>query len=141
MVCKQPYSLTDTEPETYSVGTLPEILAVTCFALPLFHIGKMKLNEGNILNALQKAEFSDADWELLGQKLMIKQANLSTIRANRHHQANLCMIDTISQWLRADTEASWEKLAAAVAEVKGYGKATADIVRQEAGIGKLRTDF
>ena len=70
---------------------------------------------------------------------MIQQHNLLTIRANRQHQANFCIIDTISHWLNNDTEASWEKLAAAVAEVKGYGKANADIVRREAGIGK--TDF
>ena len=108
---------------------------------PMFHTGKMELNEGNILNVRQKADFSDADWEFLGQQLKIKQANLSTIRANRHHQASLCMIDMISKWLRADTEASWEKLAAAVAEMENYGQATADNVRRKAGIGKLRTDF
>ena len=138
---KQSYSLTDIESETYSAGTWPEILAVMCSTFPLFHTGKMELSEGNILNVLQKAEFSDADWELLGQQLMIKQASLSTIRANRYYQANFCIIDTISQWLRTDTEASWEKLAEAVAKMKGYGKATADNVRREAGIGKLRTDF
>ena len=70
---------------------------------------------------------------------MIQQHNLLTIGANRQHQANFCIIDTISHWLNNDTAASWEKLAAAVAEVKGYGKANADIVRQEAGLGK--TDF
>ena len=102
---------------------------------PLFHT---ELNEKNILNVLQKARFADAHWELLGQELMIKQHNLLTIRENRHHQANFCIIDTISHWLNNDTEASWEKLADAVAEVKGYGKANADIVRREAGIGKLR---
>ena len=137
MGCKQPYNLTDTESETYSAETqLLCVLPSLCF-----YTAKMELNEMNILNALQKAEFTDADWELLGQQLMIKQASLSTIRANRHRYANFCIIDTISKWLRTDTEASWEKLAKAVAEVKGYGKATADRVRQEAGIGKLRTDF
>ena len=43
------------------------------------------------------------------------------------------MSDTISQWLRTDTEATLEKLAEAVAKVEGYGEATANIVRQKAG--------
>ena len=49
------------------------------------------------------------------------------------------MIDTIAQWLRTDTEASWEKLAEAVAEVQQHGLATANRVREMAGIGK--TEF
>lgn len=133
MVCKQPYSLTDTK--SYSAGTGPEILCILC-TFSLFHT---ELNQRNILNVLQRARFADAHWELLGQELMIEQHYLLTIGANRFHQANFCIIDTISQWLNNDIAASWEKLAAAVAEVKGYGKANADIVRQEAGLGK--TDF
>ena len=95
----------------------------------------MKLDETNILNVLHEAEFADAHWELLGQRL-IKRSPLLTIRANRRGDPNLCMIDTISQWLRTDTEASWEKLAGAVAKVEQYGEATANKVRKKAGIGK-----
>ena len=93
----------------------------------------MKLDEKNILNVLHEAEFADAHWELLGQRL-IKRSPLLTIGANRRGDPNLCMIDTISQWLRTDLEASWEKLAGAVAKVEQYGEATAAIVRQKAGI-------
>ena len=46
------------------------------------------------------------------------------------------MIDTISQWVRTDLEASWVKLAEAVTKVAGYGEATAKSVRQNAGKGK-----
>ena len=67
---------------------------------------------------------------------MIKRSALLNIEADRRGKPNLCMIDTISQWLRTDLEASWEKLAAAVAEVEEYEEATAETVRQEAGIGK-----
>ena len=111
-----------------------------CSTFPLFHTAaaKMELNQRNILNVLHKADFSDADWEFLGQELKIKQANLSTIKANRFGQANHCMVDTITQWLNTDTEASWERLAEAVATVQGYGEVNADTIRREAGIGKLR---
>ena len=95
----------------------------------------MKLNVKNILNVLHEAGFADAHWVLLGNKL-IKHSALLTIGANRYNQADHCIIDTISQWLQTDTKASWEKLAAAVAEVERYGEATADIVRERAGIGK-----
>ena len=100
----------------------------------------MELNDRNILNVLHEAEFADAHWELLGNEL-IKRSALLTIRANRHGDSSLCMIDTISQWLRTDTEASWEKLAAAVAKVEQYGKATANIVQKKAGIGKTDCFF
>ena len=140
MVCKQPYSLTDTEPETYSAETWLEILAVMCSAFPLFHTAKKELSEKNILNVLHEAKFADGHWAQLGLQL-IDHFNSATIGANHQYQASLCMIDTISQWLRTDLEASWEKLADAVAKVQGYGKATADMVRRKAGIGKLRNDF
>ena len=87
----------------------------------------------NIVNILHDAIFADGDWEQLGQQL-IDHASLTTIRANRHGDSSLCMIDTIAQWLRTDAAKSWEKLAKAVAKVGGYGEATADIVREKAGI-------
>ena len=98
------------------------------------HTAKMDLNEKNILNVLHEAGFVDADWELLGSQLISGSA-LQNIRANRHGDPKLCMIDTISQWQRTDTEASCEKLAGAVAKVEQYGEATANRVREKAGIG------
>ena len=96
-----------------------------------------KLNERNIVNVLQGAKFSAGHWEQLGQQL-IDHTFLTTVRANRHGDSSLCMSDTISCWLRTDTEASWEKLAAAAAKVKGYGEATAASVLQKAGIVHTR---
>ena len=94
----------------------------------------MELNDKNILNVLHEAGFADADWELLGKQLISGPA-LRNIRANRRGDSSLCMIDTISQWLQTDTKASWEKLAAAVAKLQQYDEATANVVRQKAGIG------
>ena len=94
----------------------------------------MKLNDRSILIVLHEAEFADAHWKLLGQQLQIQ--HFLNIRANRIGDPSLCMIDTISQWLRTDLEASWEKLAGAVANVEQYGEATANRVREKAGIGK-----
>ena len=92
-----------------------------------------ELNVTNIVNILHEANFADGDWEQLGQQL-IDRASLTTIRVNRHGNSSLCMIDTIDQWLKTDTEPSWEKLAKAVAKVGGYGEATANIVWEKAGI-------
>ena len=104
---------------------------------PLFPSAK-ELDEKNIVNVLHEADFADGDWELLGLQL-IKHTDLTTIKANRHGEVSLCMIDTISQWLRNELEPSWNKLAEAVEKVTKYGKATANVVRQKAGIGK--TEF
>ena len=95
----------------------------------------MELNDRNILNVLHKAEFADAHWELLGRQLISGPA-LNNIRANRHGDSSLCMIDTIDQWLRTDTEVSWEKLTGAVANLEQYGEATANRVRKRVGVGK-----
>ena len=99
------------------------------------HTG-LELNIRNILKVLHEAGFADADWEHLGQLLMVKRHILSTIRANRFGRASLCMMNTIDEWLRNDTAASWEKLAGAVAIVQGYGELHANRVREMAGIGK-----
>ena len=95
----------------------------------------MELSDKNILNVLHKAGFADAHWELLGMQL-IKRSAVLNIRANRHGDSSLCMIDTIAQWLRTDTKASWEKLAEAVAKVEQYGEATANLVCKKAEIGR-----
>ena len=92
----------------------------------------LKLDKKNIVNVLHEAQFADGDWAQLGLQL-IDHFDSTTIRTD-HGQASQCTIDTISQWLAKDTEASWEKLAGAVAKVVGYGKATAAIVRQMAGV-------
>ena len=94
-----------------------------------------KLDVKNIVNVLHEAEFADGDWELLGLQL-IKHADLTTIKANRHGEASLCMMDMVSQWLRNELEPSWNKLAEAVEKVGKYGKATAQVVQRKAGIGK-----
>ena len=97
-----------------------------------------ELDEKNIVNVLHAAKFADGDWKLLGLQL-IKHTDLTTIEADRHGKSNLCMMDMVSQWLKTELEPSWGKLAEAVEKVEGYGKATAKVIRQKAGIGK--TDF
>ena len=95
----------------------------------------LELNIRNILKVLHEAGFADADWELLGLQL-IEYSDLPTIDVNRRGKPNRCMVDTIFKWLDPDTEASWEKLAGAVAIVQGYGELHANRVREMAGIGK-----
>ena len=102
----------------------------------LFFVTAKDLSEKNILNVLHTAQIADADWERIGMQLIEGRAALRNIRANRQGEASLCMIDTISQWLRTDLNPSWEKLAEAVESVEDYGKATADVVRRNAGICK-----
>ena len=94
------------------------------------------LNVRNVLNVLHEAHFADGDWAQLGLQL-IDHFDSTTIRAD-HGRASDCMIDTIFQWLRTDTKASWEKLAEAVTKVKGFGEATAASVLQKAGIVHTR---
>ena len=47
------------------------------------HVGRKSLNKSplkDIVNALQEAEFSDADWELLGMQLNVSRTQLDNIR-------------------------------------------------------------
>ena len=93
----------------------------------------LKLDEKAVVNVLREAMFADGDWAQLCLQL-IDAAALKTIEANHPCDVSRCIIDTISQWLRSDPNASWEKLAATVAHVEGYGEATAHIIRRKAGI-------
>ena len=110
-------------------------MANMCYTFLCFHTA-LVLNVKNVVDVLHEAEFADDDWELLGLQLSIQPSALQNIRASHHGSAALCMVDTIAQWSQSDFEASWEKLAEAVAKVGGYGEATAAIVRHKAGIGK-----
>ena len=104
---------------------------------PLFPPAK-ELDVRNIVNVLHEAGFADGDWELLGLQL-IKYTDLTTIKADRKGEPSLCMMDMVGQWLQTELEPSWKKFAEAVEKVGKYGKATAQVVQQRAGIGK--TDF
>ena len=96
-----------------------------------------ELDVRNILNVLhdRDVDFSDADWELLGQQLL-RRSQLRTIRADRNGDPSLCLIDTASTWLQTDLNASWERLAEAIEKVDTYGEKTANTVRQKTGIGE-----
>ena len=108
-----------------------KILHITTFIIAEFSLAK-ELDVKNAINVLDEAKFADGDWVQLGLQL-IDHFDSTTISAD-HGRASDCMIHTIFQWLRTDTKASWEKLAEAVTKVKGYGEATADIVRQKTGL-------
>ena len=101
------------------------------FIIAEFSLAK-ELDVKNAINILDEAKFADGDWVQLGLQL-IDHFDSTTINAD-HGRASDCMIHTIFQWLRTDSKASWEKLAEAVTKVKGYGEATADIVRQKTGL-------
>lgn len=126
------------------VEGLPHIpsTAINRLFIPYLHIiivnylpkhAGLELNLRNIVNVLHETGFSDGHWEQLGQQL-IEYDTLATFRTNRHGDCSLCLSDTISRWLNNDLDKSWEKLAEAVARVKEYGQATADCVKQKAGI-------
>ena len=101
------------------------------FIIAEFSLAK-ELDVKNAINVLDESKFADGDWVQLGLQL-IDHFDSTTISAD-HGRASDCMIQTILQWLRTDSKASWKKLAEAVTKVKGYGEATADIVRQKTGL-------
>ena len=97
----------------------------------LFPVAK-ELNVKNVVNVLREAKFADGDWPKLGLQL-IDHFDSTTIKSD-YGESSLRMIETISWWLKTNSEPSWEKLAEAVAKVGRYGEATANIVREKAGI-------
>ena len=107
-------------------------LAMICLFFPAESPLAKELNVKNIVNVLHEAKFADGDWAQLGLQLTDHFA-LTTIKAD-HSQTVHCLIETVSQWLKTDREASWKKLAEAVTKVVGCGNATADIIQQKAGI-------
>lgn len=97
-----------------------------------------KLHVTNILNILHDHDvgFIAADWEHLGLQLKIYEPVLNMIKKEHRDDPQCCLKNMASSWLQTASDASWEKLAEAVAKVEKYGEGTAEVVRQKAGIGK-----
>ena len=78
-----------------------------------------KLDVRNITHVLEDVD----DWESVGLELGISATKLSEIRTNRSNNGALCKISMADTWLRRDTDASWEKLAAALEKTKNNAQA------------------
>ena len=61
-----------------------------------------------------------AEWYQLGIQLGILPATLSTIRCDHPCDAQGCMTEVITRWLRNAPECSWAKLAQAVEDMGDY---------------------
>ena len=56
-------------------------------------------------------------WETLGAGLGIKPYKLQAIERNKRGDIAQCKLALFDLWLRSDTNASWEKLVAALTEM------------------------
>ena len=70
-----------------------------------------------VLNLLNKCDFSDSKWMMLGLKLGLKKTTLDTIETNNPKDVHRCLIECLSEWLkRADDVdsqggATWDSLS------------------------------
>ena len=75
-------------------------------------------NLGEIVELLATHDFDDSCWRMLGLMLGLKNSVLQGIDANHgggkpNAQAHALM-DTLTRWIRQDTQASWGKLITAL---------------------------
>ena len=70
------------------------------------------------LTFLEKSNFADENWEQLGRKL-IKPSALKTIQANRPGEPDICLVDTVSWWVRSDKSPTLDKLVEALKSYEG----------------------
>ena len=73
-------------------------------------------NEELSIKTLNDVLSDVAEWERLGQHLGVKQARLQEIGMMRG-DPQLCKTDMLSDWMRSDLKASWEKLAIALGKM------------------------
>ena len=66
------------------------------------------------------SEVTAAKWHHLGIQLEIPPATLSTIESDHPRDAQRCMTEVITRWLRNAPEHSWEKLTEALEAMGGY---------------------
>ena len=78
-----------------------------------------------------------AEWYQLGVQLEIPPATLNTIERDHPRDAQRCMTEVITRWLRNATECSWAKLAQAVEAMGGY-VALAEKLTQKTSQGKYQ---
>ena len=79
-------------------------------------------------------EVTAANWHQLGVQLEIDLATLNTIEYNYHRDAQRCMTEVITWWLRNAPECSWAKLAQAM-EAMGSYTVLAEKLRQKMSQG------
>ena len=97
-----------------------------------FPVASTPLTLKDIQNELK--EMTAAKWYQLGVQLGIPPATLSTIQFDHPRDAQRCMTEVISWWLRNSPECSWAKLAEAVEAMGGYA-ALAERLRQKTSQG------
>ena len=71
-----------------------------------------------VLDVLRDAGFSSAFWKPLGRRLK-SGLDLDAIEHNHPRNVKHCLEEVISFWQR-DGDVSWEKMAQAVAQCKGW---------------------
>ena len=64
------------------------------------------------------------DWYSLGLKLGLSDNSLKTIQRNNTGDLNACKREMLSQWLRQDTQATYQKLVYALQECDEHVAAT-----------------
>ncbi|XP_019860281.1 PREDICTED: uncharacterized protein LOC109588578 [Amphimedon queenslandica] len=70
-----------------------------------------------ILRVLKDSHFQTTKWFDLGLYLGLFHDDLKTIEDNCTRDAERCLRECLAKWLREDIEATWDKLAIAVAEI------------------------
>ena len=94
----------------------------------IFFIVK-ELNLKNILNATKGVK-----WYVLGVQLDFEASRLDIITEDLPNNAEIAKIRLISEWLKNDREASWDKLAVAL-RLMGHQNLSAAITQEyEQGI-------
>ncbi|XP_019862747.1 PREDICTED: uncharacterized protein LOC109591456, partial [Amphimedon queenslandica] len=78
----------------------------------------------DIIRVLEKSNFQNQKWRKLGLYLGLIHPELKTIEDNYPRDAERCLEECLAEWLKNDTEATWEKLAIAVGEAGEKSAAT-----------------
>ena len=93
------------------------------------------LDPVKVCDVLTECGFSRAHWDMLAARLS-KDIDVEAVRQEKS-TPELCLQETIRQWLNKDTEASWQRLATTVAKISGYGDVVAKEILRKTGTGSV----
>ena len=99
----------------------------------------LEFSKLNILDVLQKVQFSSAKWRPLGLRLK-PDLDLDAIQANGSTVEER-LEKVIDKWQRDGDRPSWSTLAEAVSRCEGGGRNVGRRILEEAGLGKVHWVF
>ena len=107
----------------------PLALTGNCFLAPIA-LQEYQLTLGNIQRELGPV----TEWFILGVQLDVPTEAMRRFEQVRRGDVERCKIDVLDYWMHSSEHVSWQGLACALSDVRGYDLIVRSLMRKEEGL-------